>query len=94
MRDIDARASAKRTLSRGMEAARESTPHKVSFDTPFLTGERVQSVKMKFSIEETGNDISRDDAHYYSEEDAKWSGCVRLGSGRLCRSNFRRAWRR
>ena len=54
-----------------MEEAREGTPQNVSFDTPFLTGERVQSVKINFSIEKTGNDISEDDAHYYSEEDAK-----------------------
>ena len=60
-----------RTLSRGVEAAREGTPQKVSFDTPFLTGKRVQSAKMNFSIEKTGNDISEDDAQFYSEEDAK-----------------------
>ena len=47
-----------RTLSRGVEAAREGTPQNVRFDTPFLTGERVQSVKMNFSIEKTGNYIS------------------------------------
>ena len=41
------------------------------FDTSFLTGERVQSVKMNFSIEKTENDISEDDAQFYSEEDAK-----------------------
>ena len=54
-----------------MEAAREGTPQNVSFDTPFLTGERVQSVKMNFSVEKTGNAISGDDAHFYLEEDAK-----------------------
>ena len=53
-----------------MEAAKKGTPQNVGFDTPFLTGERVQSVRMNFSIEKTGNDISGDD-HYYSEEDAK-----------------------
>ena len=44
-----------RTLSKGVEAAREGTPQNVRFDTPFLTGERVQSVKMNFFIEKTGN---------------------------------------
>ena len=34
-----------KTLSRGVKAAREGTPQNVRFDTPFLTGERVQSVK-------------------------------------------------
>ena len=37
------------------------------FDTPFLTGERVQSVKMNFFIEKTGNNISEDDAQFYCE---------------------------
>ena len=48
VRDIGTRASDKRTLSRGVEVAREGTPQSVSFDTPFQTGERVQSVKMNF----------------------------------------------
>ena len=51
-----------RTLSRRVEAAREGTPQNVSFDTPFPTGEKVQSVKMNFFIEKSGNDISEDDA--------------------------------
>ena len=50
-----------RTLSRGVEAARAGTPQNVSFDTPFLTDERVQSVKMNFFIEKTGNNISEED---------------------------------
>ena len=58
-----------RTLSRGVEAAREGTPQNVRFDTPFLTGERVQSVKMNFFIEKAGNDISEEDAQFYSEKD-------------------------
>ena len=60
-----------RTLNRGVESAREGTPQNVRFDTPFLTGERVQSVEMNFFIEKTGNDISEDDAQFYSEEEAK-----------------------
>ena len=61
-----------RTLSRGVEAARGGTQQNVSFDTPFLTGERVQSVKINFSVEKTGNDIvSENGAQFYSEEDAK-----------------------
>ena len=55
-----------RTLSRGVGAAREGTPQNVRFDTPFITGERVQSVKMNFFIEKTGNNISED--AQYSEE--------------------------
>ena len=54
-----------------MEAAREGTPQNVRFDTLFLTGERVQSAKINFFIEKTGNDISEDDAQFYSDEDAK-----------------------
>ena len=34
-----------RTLSRGVEAAREGTPQNVRFDNPFLTVERVRSAK-------------------------------------------------
>ena len=60
-----------RTLSRGVEAAREGTSQNVRFDTPFLTGDSVQSVKMNFFIEKTGNDISDNDAQFYSEEEAK-----------------------
>ena len=45
-----------------MEAAREGTPQNVSFDAPFLTGERLQSVKINFFIEKSGNDIFGDDA--------------------------------
>ena len=81
-------------LSRRVEAAKKGTPQNVGFDTPFLTGERVQSVKMNFSIEKTGNDISGDDHCYSEEEIQKWCGCVKLGSGCLCSSNSRRAWRR
>ena len=50
VRDTGTRASLKRTLSRGVEAAREGTPQSVSFDTPFQTGEREISVKMNFFI--------------------------------------------
>ena len=50
-----------RTLSRGLEAVREGTPQNVRFDTSFVTGERVQSVKMNCFIEKTGNDISEED---------------------------------
>ena len=69
-----------RTLSRGVEAAREGTPQNVRFDTPFLTGERVQSVKMNFFIEKTGNDIFEEDAQFYSEEEPKvvWLREVRI----------------
>ena len=35
VRDTGTRASAKRTLSRGVEAVREGTPQNVSFGTPF-----------------------------------------------------------
>ena len=58
-----------RTLRRRVEAAREGTPQNVRFHTPFLTGERVQSVTMYFFIEKTGNDISEEDAQFYSKED-------------------------
>ena len=60
-----------RTLSRGVEAAREGTPQNVRFDTPFITGARVLSVEMNFFIGKTGNDISEDDVQFCSEEDAK-----------------------
>ena len=50
-----------------MEAAREGTPQKVRFDTPFITDERVQPVKMNFFIEKTGNNISEEDAQYSEE---------------------------
>ena len=66
-RDTGTRVSGKRALSRGVGAAREGAPQNVSFDTPFLIGERVQSVRMNFSIEKTGNDSSEDDAQFYSE---------------------------
>ena len=56
-----------RTLSRGVEAAREGTPQNVRFDTPLITGERVQSIKMNFFIEKTGNNISEEDAQYSEE---------------------------
>ena len=60
-----------RTLRRVAEAAREGTPQNVRFDTPFLTCERLQSIKINFFIEKTGNDISEEDAQLYSEEDEK-----------------------
>ena len=46
------------------------------FDTPFITGERVQPVKMFFFIEKTGNNSSEKDAQY-SEEFKKYCGCVK-----------------
>ena len=76
MQNIGTRASVKRTLSRAVEAAREGTPHNMSFDTPFQTVERMMSVKINF-IEKGGNALNRketisgDDAHYWSEEDTK-----------------------
>ena len=65
-----------RTLSRGVEAAREGTPRNVRFDTPFKTGERVLSVKMNFfqhgeNATNTEESISGDDVHYWSEVDNK-----------------------
>ena len=51
-----------------MEAAREGTPQNVSFDTPFLTGERVLSVKMNFFIEKSGNALNREDNDCSEEE--------------------------
>ena len=53
-----------RTLSRGLEAAREGTPQNVRFDTPFIAGDIVQSVEINFFIEKTGNNISEEDAQY------------------------------
>ena len=70
MRDIGTRASAKRTLSRGVEAVREGAPQSVSFDTPFQTGERELSIKKNF-IEQGGNvmkpenTFSGDDVHNF-----------------------------
>ena len=55
VRDTGTRASAKRTLSRDVEAASEGTPQSVSFDTPFQTGEREVSFKMNFFIEQDEN---------------------------------------
>ena len=57
-----------RTLSRESEAAREGTPQNVRFETPFITGERVQSLKMNFFTEKAGTDISEEDAQFFSEE--------------------------
>ena len=37
------------------------------FDTPFITGERVESVKMNFFIGKTGKNISKEDAQYCEE---------------------------
>ena len=77
VRDTGTRASAKRTLGKGVEAAREDTPQIVSFDTPFQTGERELSVKIYFFIEQGGNamkpeeTISGDDVHNCSEEEQK-----------------------
>ena len=49
------------------------------FDTPFITGERVQSVKMKFFIEKTGNNISKEDAQYSEEyEKTVWMREARI----------------
>ena len=45
VRNTGTRASVKRMLSRTVETASEGTPQNVSFDTPFLTDERVLSVK-------------------------------------------------
>ena len=56
-----------RTPTREVEAARGGTPQNVRFDTPFLTGARVQSVKMNFFIENTGNNISEEDTQYSEE---------------------------
>ena len=56
-----------RTLSRRLGATREGTPQNVRFDTPFITGERVQSVKANFFIEKIGNNISEEDAQYTEE---------------------------
>ena len=56
-------------LSRGVGAAKDGTPQNVRFDTSFITGERVQWVKMNFFIENTGNNISED--AQYSEEHKK-----------------------
>ena len=53
-----------RTLSRGVEAVKKGTPQNVRLKTPFLTSERVQSVKMNFFIEKTRNNTSGD-GHYY-----------------------------
>ena len=81
MRDTGTRTNAKRTLSRGVEAAREGASQNVSFDTPFQTGERELSFKMNLFIEKGGNavnpeeTISGDDVHYCSEEEQKWYRC-------------------
>ena len=56
-----------RTLRRGLEAARECTPQNVRFNTPFITGERVQSVKMNFFKEKIGNNIFEEDAQCSEE---------------------------
>ena len=49
------------------------------FDTPFVTGERVQSVKMNFSIEKTGNNVSEEDAQYSEEyEKTVWMREARI----------------
>ena len=37
------------------------------FYTPFITGERVQSVKINFFIEKTGNNSFEEDAQYSEE---------------------------
>ena len=57
-----------RTLSKGLEAVRQGTPQKVRFDAPFITGERVQLLKMNFFTEKTENNISEENAQFYSEE--------------------------
>ena len=55
VRDTGTRASAKRTLRRGVEAVREGIPQSVSFDTPFQTSETELSVKMNSFIEQDEN---------------------------------------
>ena len=64
MRDTDTRASAKRTLRRGGEAARKGTPKSVSFDTPFQTGDRELSVKMNFFIEQGVNAMNPEEVMF------------------------------
>ena len=75
VRDTGTRASAKRALSRGVEAAREGTPQSVSFDSPFQTGERELSVKIKFFIEQDENVINPKETipgtDVFSEEERK-----------------------
>ena len=56
-----------RTLGRGLEAASEGTPENVRFDTPFITGERLHSIKIKCFIEKTENNLSEEDAQYSDE---------------------------
>ena len=58
MQDTDTRASGKRTLGRGVEAARKVISQSVSFDTPFQTGERELSVKVNFFIEQDKNTVN------------------------------------
>ena len=84
MRDTSTRASVKRTLSIGVEAASQGTPQSVSFDTPFQTGERELPMKMNIFIEQ-GEDatnpkksISGDDFYYCSEEDTKMASMCEM----------------
>ena len=58
---------AREDAEKGVEAAREYIPQNVRFDTPFTTGERVQSVEMNFFLEKTGNNSSKEDAQYFEE---------------------------
>ena len=59
--------------------ARDGTPQNVRFDTPFITGERVQSVKRNFFIEKTGNNISEEDTQCSEEyEKIVWMRQARI----------------
>ena len=91
--EIPAPEPARENAEKRSGGSRGGHPTERELDTLFLTGKRVQSVKMNFFIEKGGDVISEDDAHYCPEEDAKmiWR-CVRLGSGPSCSSNSRRAW--
>ena len=67
-----------KTLSRGLKAARERTPKNMRFDTPFITGERVQSVKMIFFTEKTENNISEEDEKMVWIREARISTFMQL----------------
>ena len=82
VRDTGNRASVKRTLSIGVEAAREGTPQSVSLDTPFQTGERELSDKMNFFAEQDENVMNTK---------GTFPGCEKRGSKCSCRWNSRRA---
>ena len=84
MRDTSTRANAKRTFSRGVEAARESTPQSVSFDTLFQTGERELSVKMNFFIKQDEHAVNSEGivpgTGFVQRRNVKWHGCEKRGS--------------